>query len=461
MEEIEELNREFFRDRATLATSSPLPPEKILRDLANWLLNNPIDDPLIHGIALREAGHINRAIECLEEAARRTPNFPRYYSNAAYAYEKKGNFDRAIEKLLTALEIRRNNDGLEWPRYHYHLARYYLARGLAEDIANAKNHLASAVAIGPIWEQTAIRDASVFTSILDDALLEARERHKAEMKAREDTLTQIKHEVSVLPHVVHAAIYGSYWLNGATRFRDIDVCVVTNGPETNAEFSTRTAHAYDGAPINIYIVPRAILLADIESATHGQYFSHKFILGAEGILNEPEVEACILLVMKHAIRDAVVWHYRHFREEVFTYRYSSNWFLAMVLKHRLTRDKSFCRCLKRLFDHHSDEGLSRLKKAYENALRELRLEGDLAEGPGREGLWLLDHEKVLAWEKVEGVTDGQVADRFWQTYGVFKGPNGNEAIRRKKALLDTIPLPTMHEIENQIEKFIGKGRFER
>ena len=223
----------------------------------------------------------------------------------------------------------------------------------------------------------------------------------------------------------------------------------------------RVASAYDNAPINIYVVPRETFLADVVSASHGQFFSFKFILGAEGVLNESEVEASILLVVKQAIREAVVWYHRNFRENVIAYRYRTEWFLGMVLKHRLTRDRTFCRCLKRLFDHHADGGLSRLKVIYENSLRELRREGALTEGPGRDGLWSLDHEKLMEWEMVEGVTDGQIVDRFWKTYEGFKGPNGKLTVRTKKALLDAIPLHTVHEIENRIEKLVGEGRIAR
>jgi hypothetical protein len=323
------------------------------------------------------------------------------------------------------------------------------------------SHLSRAIAAGPNWEDAAIRDTSVFAPILDDAISAATELRKVGARARRDTLEQIRREVSAIPNVVHASIYASYWLNGATSFRDIDVCVVAAGPGTNGELVSKAAATYGGAPINIYIVPRTALLSDVESASHGQFYSFKYILGAEGVLNEPEADACVLLVVKQAIREAVVWRYRHLKQDVFAYRYRSDWFLGLVLKHRLTRDKTFCRSLKRLFDHYNDGGLSRLRKIYENALGDLRREGALSEGPGRDGLWALDHEKVLEWEKVEGPTDGQISDRFWQTYEGFKKPNGKAAATMKKALLDAMPLRSVHEIENQIDKLVGEGRISR
>ena len=196
MAEVEELNREFIRDRETRAVTPPSPSDKLIRDLADWLLTTPVDDPLIRGIALREAGQYSRAIECLEKAAKTEPNYPRYYSNVAHAYAKSGNIDHAIANLLIALEIRRKDAGQEWPRYHYHLARYYIARGHSGDAASAKNHLARAIAAGPTWQRAAIRETSVFAMVLDDALSIARELQNADDRAREETLMQIRQEVS-------------------------------------------------------------------------------------------------------------------------------------------------------------------------------------------------------------------------------------------------------------------------
>jgi pyrimidine deaminase RibD-like protein len=170
MAELEKLNRDFTRECEARSATQALPADKLVHDLASWLLSEPLEDSLIKGIALREAGHAKRAIECLEEAALIDPRYPRYYSNVAHAYADIGDFNRAIENLHKALDIRRTGEGLEWPRYHFHLARYHIARGRKDDAASATRHLSQAIATGPTWKDTVIRSASVFGSILDDAL---------------------------------------------------------------------------------------------------------------------------------------------------------------------------------------------------------------------------------------------------------------------------------------------------
>ena len=462
MAEVEELNRDFTRACEARSATQPLPADRTARDLATWLLSYQIEDPLIRGIGLREAGQPKRAIDCLEAAAKVEPGYPRYYSNAAHAYANIGDLDRAIEYLGRALDIRRTTEGMEWPRYHYHLARYCVARGHSGDAASATNHLSHAIAAGPNWKDEAIRDRAIFGSILDDAFSRAAELGEARVRARADTLEQIKCDVSAIPNVVHASVYGSYWLNGATNFRDIDVCVVTAGPETKGAFVSKAADVYSGTPINMYIVPLGTLLSDVECASHGQFYSFKYILGAEAVVNEPEVDACVLLIVKQAIREAVVWCFKLSGQDLFSFRYRTDWFIGLVLNHRLARDKTFCRSLKRLFDHYSDRPLCRLRRIYENALGDLRRGGLLSEGPGRDGLWALDHKKILEWEKVEGrPTDGQIVDRFWQTYEEFKQPNGKTAVTVKRALLHAMPPRSVREIENQVDRLVAEGRISR
>lgn len=455
MAEIEELNRDFFREREALAAAAPSSSDKLVRDLANWLLNTPIDDPLIRGIALREAGQVSHAIECLEQAIAKAPDYPRYHSNLAHAYARKGDLDSAITHLLSALRIRRESDGVEWPRYHFHLARYYSVRGTPQDLTSATQHLARAVAAGDAWRKAVLRESGLFSGVLDGALSAAKELRGAETACREATLEQIKREMSNAPHVAYAGIYGSYWLNGATRFRDIDICAVTEGINASVQFKSVACCLAQDTPINIYIVPSAILLADIRDATYGQFFSHKFILGAEGVLNEPTLESCVLMVVKQAIQDAVVWRYRQLGEHVFALAYTSDWFLALVLRHRVIRDRTFSRCLRRLFDHHNQDGFSRVRKIYDDALHVLRGQGALAEGPGRDGLWVLDRNSVLNWERAEGATDSQIIERFWQTYESFKGKRSTQ---RKQGMLERMPLRSVHEIESKLDMLLGEGQ---
>jgi len=433
---------------------------KLVRDLASWLLSNEISDSLIRGIALREAGQYSRAIDVLETAARREPQYSRYYSNAAHAYAKMGKLDNAISSLLIALQIRRQNDGIEWPRHHYHVARYYMVRSASGDAESAKQHLAYAIAAGLLWEEKAIREAALFYNVIDDALTAAKNLKHAANRARQETINRVTSAISTIPDIVHCAIYGSYWLNGATSFRDIDVIAITSTPNSEAELITIVdpTDQLEHAPINIYVVPTSILFTDSTELTYGQFFSFKYVLGVESIVNEEAVETCALHTITYAIRDAVAWHYRRGSDEVFDYRYKSGWFVGMVLKRRLTRDKTFVRCLRRIFDHYNDDGLRRIVDLYGRALRELRRKGELADGPGRNDNWALSKEKLIEWESIDTASDTAIAERFWSTYEKFKSPVGNLASKAKMALTEKLPLHTLHDIENRIEELISNGR---
>ena len=221
---------------------------------------------------------------------------------------------------------------------------------------------------------------------------------------------------------------------------------------------TTLAQQQDDTPINIYVVPNDMLQADATSLAYGQFYSYKFILGAEGIWNEPRTDACVMGIVQEAIRDALAWAYLNGGESIFRYRYSTQWFIGTVFTRRIARDATFLRCLRRVFDHYTETGLENLKDLYGRALRELRLAGQLADGPGREGLWTLNPESISGWAKSSCVTDGQVADGFWEAYECFKQPNGRAASQAKKAMIHSWPLSYRHDIENRVEDLRRKGR---
>jgi len=426
-------------------------------DLAGLILSEA-DSRLIQGITLRRLGQYDLSILSLEAAIRDEPNYPRLYSNLAYAYEKNGDLSQAIAKLQTAIQIRRDDGGIEWPRYHFHIARYFLKRRQDGDQALAREHLALAILGGSEWLEEVKANFATFQDVLADAMRVAESLKQKAMELRDTTTAQIRREIMAIPNGLHGAIYGSYWLNGAARFRDIDVVVVTNSRSDKADLITTSAGQQDGTPINIYVVPNNVLQADITSFTNGQFYSYKFILGAEGVWEDQKTDAYALGIVQQAIRDAIAWSYRTDGKSVFQYRYSTRWFIARAFQQRIVRDRTFLRCLRRVFDHYTQRMLDYLNDLYGRALRELCRAGELASGPDREGLWTLNPEYASRWATSNSIRDSQVAERFWQTYEEFKKPCGRAALQAKQAMFHSWSKSYEHDIENRIEELRQKGR---
>lgn len=431
---------------------------QLVRDLAAWLLSAEVGDPLVRGVALREVGQLNRAIEILEAAARREPRYPRYHSNAAHAYARKGKLDSAISHLLTALKIRREDDGIEWPGHHFHTARYLLARSAPGDEASAIQHLTNAIAAGPRWEQKALGESTLFGNVVDNALVAARELRNVAAQQRAQTILRVKEAIATRPEVLHCAIYGSYQLNGATWFRDVDVVAVTLPPHLEPELIALPSLGDAAPPIHLYLIPEATLLDDLKYGTYGQYFSYKYILGAESVANELAVDACTLAVIKQAIRNAAAWQYRAAGESLLAFKYKTEWFLGVVLKQEISRNRTFVRCLRKLLVHYTDDGLTRLLSLYRRALHDLRQNGELDDGPGRQDAWTFSGQALANWSANDTSSDEQIADRFWRTYEHFKQPAGKAAVQAKKAMVERLPPRSVQDIANRIEDLIGNGR---
>ena len=59
-----------------------------------------------HGLAYRDEGDYDRAIESFTKAIELNPNYAEAYNNRGNAYRDNGNFDRAIADYTKAIELK-------------------------------------------------------------------------------------------------------------------------------------------------------------------------------------------------------------------------------------------------------------------------------------------------------------------------------------------------------------------